>query len=48
MWADINTKALQDSLFYKMRARLMGIDENYHDDLEHEATHPDLLPQETQ
>ena len=27
MWADINTKALQGSLFYEMRARLMGIDE---------------------
>ena len=24
----------------------MGIDENYHDDLEHENTHPTLLPQE--
>ena len=48
MWADINTNALQGSLFYKMRARLMGVDENYHDDLEHLATHPDLLPQETQ
>ena len=48
MWVDINTKALQVSLFYKMRARLMGIDENYHDDLERLATHPDLLPQETQ
>ena len=48
MWEDITTKALQGSLFYKMRARLMGIDENYHDDLEREATHPDLLPQETQ
>ena len=45
---DINIKALQGSLFYKMRARLMGIDENYHDDLKREATHPDLLPQETQ
>ncbi len=48
MWADINTKALQGSLFYKMRARLMGIDENYHDDLERENTHPTLLPQEAQ
>ena len=48
MWADINTKALQGSLFYKMRARLMGIDENYHDDLEREYTHPTLLPQEAQ
>ena len=26
----------------------MGIDENYHNDLGREATHPDLLPQETQ
>ena len=48
IWADINTKALQGILFYKMRARLMGIDENYHNDLERLATHPDLLPQETQ
>ena len=48
MWADINTKALQGSLFYKMRARLMGVDENYHNNLERLATHPDLLPQETQ
>ena len=48
MWADINTKALQGSLFYKMRARLMGVDENYHNNLERLATHPDLLLQETQ
>ena len=26
----------------------MGIDENYHDDLECENTHPTLLPQEAQ
>ena len=26
----------------------MGVDENYHDDLERLATHSDLLPQETQ
>eukprot|EP00957_Ditylum_brightwellii_P131547 10033133-Ditylum_brightwellii.AAC.1 len=31
MWADINTKALQGSLFYRMRAHLMGVDEDYHD-----------------
>ena len=50
MWddTDINTKALQGSLFYKMQACLMGVDENYHNDLERLATHPDLLPQETQ
>ena len=46
MWADINTKALQGSLFYKMQARLMGDDENYDDDLKCLATHPNLLPQE--
>lgn len=46
MWADINTKPLQGSLFYRLRTRLMGISESYHDDLEHENTHPDLLPQE--
>ena len=34
MWEDINTKALQGSLFYKMRARLMGVDDNYNDDIE--------------
>ena len=26
----------------------MGVDENYHDNLKRLATHPDLLPQETQ
>ena len=46
MWADINTKALQGSLFYKMRARLMGVDENYDNDLKHQATYPSLLPQD--
>ena len=34
MWADINTNALQGSLFYEMRARLIGIDGNYDDDIE--------------
>ena len=44
----INTKALQGILFYKMRARLMGVDENYDNDIEKHNTHPDLLPQESQ
>ena len=44
MWADINTKALQGSLFNKMQARLMEVDENYHNELKRLATHPDLLP----
>eukprot|EP00957_Ditylum_brightwellii_P129573 9883102-Ditylum_brightwellii.AAC.1 len=49
MWADINTKALQgSSLFYKMQARLMGIDEDYHNDIKRENTHPTLLPQKAQ
>ena len=46
MWADINTKALQGSLFYKMRARFMGVDKNYDDNIENQNTHPDLLLQE--
>ena len=45
MWEDINTKAIQGSLFYTMRAGLMGVDENYDDDVEKQNTHPDLLPQ---
>ena len=48
MWADINTKAPQGSLFYNMRARLIGVDENYDDDIENQNKHPDLLPQESQ
>ena len=47
MWADINTKDLIGSLFYNMRARLMGVDENYDDDNGKHNTHPDLLPQES-
>ena len=48
MWEDINTKSLQGSLFYKMRSRLMGVDENCYDDIEKQNIHPDLLPQESQ
>ena len=44
MWANINSKALQGSLFYKMHGRLMGIGEYYYDDIESLNTHPDLLP----
>ena len=44
IWDNINTKALQGSLFYKMRGRLMGIGEDYDDDIERRNTHPDLLP----
>ena len=44
MWANINTKALQGALFYKTRARLMGISENYDDKIEQLNTQPGLLP----
>ena len=43
MWADINTKALQGSLLYNMCGRLMGIGEDYGDDIERLNTHPDLI-----
>ena len=47
MWANISTKALQGVLFYKMRARLMGISENYDDKIERLNTPSDLqLPQD--
>ena len=44
MLADINTKALQGALFYKMRTRLMGISKNYDDKVERLNTQPVLLP----
>ena len=44
MWANINTKALQGSLFYNMHGCLMGIGEYYDDDIESLNANPDLLP----
>ena len=44
MWADINTKVLQGSLFYKIRGHLMGIDEDYDGGFERLNTHQNLLP----
>ena len=46
MWADINTKALQGSLFYKMYTRLMGVPKDYNNNVERQNTHVDLLPKE--
>ena len=44
IWANINTKALQGSLFYKMRGRLMGIGGDCNDIIKRFNTHPDMLP----
>ena len=44
MWDDINTKALQGCLFYKMRSCLMGISEYYDYNIERLNTHSDLIP----
>ena len=44
MLVNINTKALQESLFYKMRGRLVSIIEDYDDDIERLNTHSDLQP----
>ena len=41
---NINTKAIQGNLFYKMRGRLMGIGEDYADEIERRDTHPNLMP----
>ena len=44
MWADGNTKPLQGAGFRIFRSKLMGIPENYDDDVERNRTHPLLLP----
>ena len=44
MWADINTKALQGILLYKMCGRLMGIGEYSDDEIEKQNTHSYPLP----
>ena len=42
MCANINTKAIQEKMFYKIRGLLMGIGEDYADEIERRNTHPDL------
>ena len=44
MWADINIRALQGALFYKMRAQLMSIIEHYDNYFEQRNTQAGLLP----
>ena len=44
IWSDIFTKDLQVILLYKMRDCLMGIGEDYDNDIERLNTHPDVLP----
>ena len=44
MWDNISIKYLQGSFFYKMHGYLMGIGEDYDDDIERLNTHLELLP----
>ena len=44
MWADVNTKPTQGKRFRVMRGHVMGISEDYDDDVERRLTHPLLLP----
>ena len=44
MWADGNTKPLQGAGFRTFRSKLMGLPENYDDDVERDRTHLLLLP----
>ena len=46
MWSDILTKHKQGKAFRHMRGMLMNIDEDYDDEAERKATHPELLPSE--
>ena len=44
MWDDVNTKPTQGNRFRVMRGHVMGIPEDYGDDVERRRTHPLLLP----
>ena len=44
MWADVNTKPTQGKRFRVMRGEVMGIPEDYDDDVERRRTHPLLMP----
>ena len=43
MWADVNTKPTQGKRFRVMRGEVMGIPEDYDDDVERRRTHPLLM-----
>ena len=44
MWADVNTKPTQGKRFRVMRGNIMGISEDYDNDMDLRFTHPLLLP----
>ena len=44
MWAYVNTKTTQGKRFRVMHGHVMGISEDYDDELERRHTHPLLLP----
>jgi hypothetical protein len=44
MWADINTKPLQGTKFYRMRAVLMNVPVDFDDEEELIASPMELLP----
>ena len=44
MWADVNTKPTEGKRFRVMRRKVMGIPEDYDDDVERRRTHPLLMP----
>ena len=45
MWSDVLTKPLQGMLFKRMRAKLINVEVNYDDEIEHKNAHLMLLPQ---
>ena len=44
MWVDVNTKLLQGAGLRLFRSKIMGIPENYDNEVERVRTHPQLLP----
>ena len=44
MWADVNTNPTQGKRFRFMHVHIMGIPEDYDNDVEHRRTHTLFLP----
>ena len=43
-WAGVNTKPTQGEMFRVMHCEVMGVPEEYDDDVERRRTHPLLMP----
>ena len=44
MWSDVNTNPIQEKMSRVMRGHIMGISEDYDNDVYHRCTHTLFLP----